>query len=204
MSVLATPESSLLLLINPVQRNLGILHNGLADHVSQQFKWLTAAADEALVPRYFAISRDLEEQGQWLSRPCKKGKPRIFCFEPDRSIWSNVELLSAVQRENRSQLYVCGFWLDDVVSAAVLEAQIYGFDTHVVVDLCLAHDRRKHQSCLERMGSYGIVPIHLRNLLYEWMAKSDDAGRRKQLKRLWQQQKSFDVQGASAPRTGLT
>ena len=37
------------------------------------------------------------------------------------------DLLKAVNTGDRPQLYVCGFWLDDVVAAATIEAQTQAF-----------------------------------------------------------------------------
>ncbi len=109
-----------------------------------------------------------------------------------------------MQKEDREQLFICGFWLDDIVTAAALEAPPLGFNTHVIVDLTLAYNQRRRQRCFDRLNQYGIAPISLQNLLYEWMAKTDDDIRRKELELLWQDQKHFDSRGASAARNGLT
>ncbi len=204
MSVLAMPESSQLLLVNPIPRCLRQLDSNLTDGISEQFRRLSTAADQALVPRYFAVSNVYDEREAWLSTPCEKCKPRVFRFDRDRPVWSNANLLEAMQKEDREQLFICGFWLDDVVTAAALEAQPLGFNTHVIVDLSLAYNRQRRQSSFDRLNQYGIAPIALQNLLYEWMAKTDDDGRRKELELLWQEQKHFDGRGASAARTGLS
>lgn len=204
MSVLAVPDHSQLLLVNPVPRCSHQLERGLARRLSEQFRRLSIAANQALVPRYFAVSQPEDAREAWLSTPCEKNKPRVFPFERDRPVWSNVELLEAMQKEDREQLFICGFWLDDVVTAAALEAQPFGFNTHVIVDLSLAYNRKRRQACFDRLNQYGIVPISLQNLLYEWMAKTDDDNRRRELELLWQEQKHFDRRGASAARTGLS
>ncbi len=204
MPVLAIPENSQLLLVDPVPQYLNQLDRGVAKQVSEQFHSLSEATDQALVPRYFAVSQDTDERDTWLSRPCEQGKARVFRFERDRPVWSNTDMLEAIQKEERELLFICGFWLDDVVAAAALEAQMFGFNTHVIVDLSLAHDYRKRQSSLDRFSQYGIVPIFLQNLLYEWMAKTDDAERRRKLEGLWAQQRFLDRRGASASRIGLS
>ena len=204
MPILAKPESSQLLLIDPVPQSIAQLPKHAATRIAEQFTRLTAAADKALVPRYFAVSQGVDNRDGWLSTPCEKNKLRVFRFEHDRSVWSNPGLLEAVNRENRPQLYICGFWLDDVVTAAALEAHASGFDTHVIVDLSFAHGCLSRRASIDRLTRYDIVPIYLRNLLYEWMARTDDTERRAALREYWQQQRDFDRKGASASRTGLS
>jgi len=204
MSVLAVPENSQLLLVNPIAHCVLQLDGGPSNRISEQFQRLSTAADQALVPRYFAVSEPRDERKAWLSTPCEKRQPRVFRFERDRPVWSNADLLEAMRKEDREQLFICGFWLDDVVTAAALEAQPLGFNTHVIVDLSLAYNRQRRHACFDRLNQYGIAPISLQNLLYEWMAKTDDDGRRRELELLWQEQKRIDRRGASTSRTGLS
>ncbi|MCP4408087.1 MAG: isochorismatase family protein [Gammaproteobacteria bacterium] len=204
MCVLAVPEKSQLLFIDPISQNLDKLGTELAKQTSEQFRRLSAAADLALVPRYFAISAATPGQDNWLSTPCEKNKPRVFQFGRDRPVWSNEDMLDAMRKEDREQLFVCGFWLDDVVTAAALEAQPMGFDTHVVTDLSIAHNQQKRHLSLDRLNQYCIVPIPLQNLLYEWTAKTDDDMRRKELRELWHEQRIFDRECASTSQTGLS
>lgn len=203
MSVLAVPENSQLLLVDPVPQYVDQLGGDLAIQVREQFQRLSQAAEQALVPRYFAVSQASDEREVWLSTPCEKNKLRVFRFGRDRSVWSNSDLLVSMQKEDREQLFICGFWLDDVVTAAALEAQPLGFNTHVIVDLSLACNRDRRQAALDRLNQYRIVPISFQNLVYEWMAKTDDDDRRRELESLWEEQKLFD-RGASASRTGLS
>jgi nicotinamidase-related amidase len=204
MCVLAVPQKSQLLIIDPVSQYLKQLDAEFAKRTSEQFRRLSTAADLALVPRYFAVSAEASGQDTWLSAPCERNKPRVFQFERDRPIWSNKDMLDAMRKEDREQLFVCGFWLDDVVTAAALEAQPLGFNTHVITDLSIAHNQRKRRLSLDRLNQYCIVPIPLQNLLYEWTAKTDDDIRRKELEILWDEQRQFDNQCASASRTGLS
>jgi len=189
MSVLADPENSQLLLVNPVKKYTQKLSSNLSALVPKQFERLSTAADHAHVPRYFAVSQDIDERRDWLSMPCENRKPRVFQFEHNRPVWSNADMLEAMQSEDREQLFICGFWLDDVVIAAALEAQPLGFNTHVIVDLSIAYNRHRCQSSLDRLNQYGIVPISLRSLLFEWMANTDDDARRKELEIIWREEK---------------
>lgn len=192
MSVLADPGNSQLLLINPTPEYISQLDGGISEQILDQFQRLSAVADHAGVPRYFAVSQSTNDQGAWLSIPCKKNKSRVFKFDYGKPIWANAEMLLAMQSEGREQLFVCGFWLDDVVTAAALEAQSLGFNTHVIVDLSLSYNHRTRQPSLDRFNQYGIVPISLQNLLYEWMTKVDNEACRKDLEKFWNEQKFFD------------
>ncbi len=198
MSILAVPEQSQLLLIDPVPQYLRQLDDVLAKQISEQFKRLSLAADHAQVPRYFAISRDIDQREAWLSKPCEQRQPRVFQFERDRPVWSNTNMVLSMQKEDREQLFVCGFWLDDVVMAAALEAQPLGFNTHVIVDLSLSYNVEGRQAALDRLNQYCVAPISFQNLLYEWMAKTEDDDRRGALESLWQDQRLMEQVDTSA------
>jgi len=204
MPVLAVPENSQLLIIDPISQYLHQLDDGLVKQISEQFLRLSMAADLVGVPRYFAISRYYDERKAWLSMPCEKRQPRVFQFERDRPVWSNTDMLNSMQKENREQLFICGFWLDDVVTAAALEAQPIGFNTHVIVDLSLSYNRQRRQPVLDRLNQYCIAPITVQNLIYEWMAKTEDDDRRKDLETLWEEQRSCDQTDTSTERIGLS
>lgn len=204
MSILAVPEHSQLLIIDPIPQYLHQLDDALAKQMSAQFKRLSLAADHAQVPRYFAISRDIDQREAWLSKPCEKRQPRVFQFERDRPAWSNADMVLSMQKEDREQLFICGFWLDDVVMAAALEAQPLGFNTHVIVDLTLSYNVEGRQAALDRLNQYSVAPISFQNLLYEWMAKTEDDDRRGVLESLWQDQRLFENRDTSATRTGLS
>jgi len=186
MNMLAVPEQSQVLLIEPLEEfldHLGTPHSAL---LRRQFAHLSKAADQAGVPRYFAVSGDKVDSAEWLSMPCRMNTPKIYSFENDRSVWSNVDLLESMKATHRERLFICGFWLDDVVTSTALEALTLGFDTHVIVDLTLASDRSKRCSAMDRLNQYTIAPVSLRNLLCEWMIQTEDAEVRSELKLLWE------------------
>lgn len=204
MTTLANPETSQLLLINPVTPCLRQLDSALANRIPTQFDCLSLAAKEAIVPTTFAVSSDFAPRDFWLTKPYEKRTTRVYHYDRDRSIWSNPDLREAINTERRPQLYVCGFWIDDVVTAAAIEAQTYAFDTHIIIDLSPAYSRERWQPFVDRMMQYGVVPILLHTLLYEWMTNADGEGKRQILKALWQQNKKIDQQAVSSSRTGLS
>ncbi|MBO6640383.1 MAG: isochorismatase family protein [Roseitalea sp.] len=198
MSLLAIPENSQLLLIDPVPKYLGEFEDTLSEKIVQQFRLLSLAADAARVPRYFVVSSAGRRRDNWLSTPCEQNKPRVFAVEPGRAVWTNEQLLKAMRQEMRAQLFVCGFWLDDVVSATALEALALGFNAHLITDLTPAMDRANQKPAIDRLNQYGVPPISLRALLYEWAANSNDAVTQKELMLHWEAQKDIERRGASA------
>ena len=192
MSVLANPDDSQLLLIDPVPSCFKRLNENIQTRLKEQFGRLSVGADRARVPRYFAVSGEDEQPETWLSTPCNRTRQRVFRFDRKRAVWANGDLLNSMRAEQREQLFICGFWLDDVVSAAALEAPTFGFNTHVVIDLSPVCDRRYHRVRLDRLNQYTIAPVSLRNLLYEWMTKTEDDVSRSDLELLWKEQIAFE------------
>ena len=197
MAVLANPRDSQLLLIDPVPECFTRLNRTIQTSLKEQFGRLSAAADRALVPRYFAVSGEDEKRETWLSAPCSRGRRRVFHFDRKRAVWASENLLNSMRAEQREQLFICGFWLDDVVSAAALEAPTFGFNTHIVIDLSPVCDRRYHRVRLDRLNQYTIAPVSLRNLLYEWMTKTEDDVSRSDLELLWKEQIAFESRATS-------
>ena len=74
--------------------------------------------------------------------------------------------------------------MDDVVAVAAIEAQTQAFDTHLIVDLSLAYSRECWQPCLDRIKQYGVIPVSLNTLLYEWMTNTDSREDRRSLEAL--------------------
>lgn len=198
MSILAKPTDSLLLIINPAPECFNQLDYSSRMQLSAQFAHLTQAAEEAQIPRYFANTQEGEIDKSWLSKSLQNSKHHVFQCETNRPIWSNDELLNSVKEEQREQLFICGFWLDDVVTATALEALTIGFNTHVIVDLSLASRPTQRQSALDRLNQYTVAPIQLRGLLYEWMAKADNDQMRDELEQIWQKQVRFEDMSLSA------
>lgn len=195
MSALTKPETSQVLLIDPLTGYLEQLEEALATKVARRFEYLVAA-NKVFVPRNHAVSTEVGSADAWLSRPCEKRTSRVFRFDRNRSVWSNGDLASAIKKENRTQLYVCGFWLDDVVAATAIEAQTLAFDTHIITDLSLAYSRERWQPFLDRLMQYGVVPILLHTLLYEWMTNTEDSDKRQALEMLWQKNRRIESKNA--------
>ncbi len=79
--------------------------------------YLVTAADTLDPPRYYALTTDNGVADEWLSGDRKKPAFGQFSYEQDRSVWSNGNLLNVVNTSERSQLYICAFWLGEVIAA---------------------------------------------------------------------------------------
>jgi len=184
MTILASPESSCLLFINPIASNCDDLSKDQSEYMIAQFSALEAASNIIAVPRYFAISGLNQKKQKWLSKPCEKSKPKVFNFSTDSSPWSNLDLVDAIKTEKRERLFICGFWLDNTVSATALDAYVDGYDVHLVSDIAPARNAIQGKSALERLLQIGVVPISTQQLLYEWMTKTPNKSDRENLHQL--------------------
>ncbi|MBO6638462.1 MAG: isochorismatase family protein [Roseitalea sp.] len=195
---MADPSRSQILLIEPVPRQLDALDPSLAHQLSVSFEQLSEAADCVFVPRFFAVTDDDGSRDTWLSKPCERNRSRVFQFRTESTVLSNTKLLDALRKEEREQLFICGFWLDDTVASTALELLMLGFNAHIIIDLSLAYDRAQRGPALDRCNQYGVVPISFLSLLYEWLTHSDNDESRTSLIKLWEAQKDLERRGASA------
>jgi len=78
--------------------------------------------------------------------------------------------VTAIKSENRERLFVCGFWLDASLGTAALEAFVEGFDVHLLVDLSFSRSEIGRADTIHRLTQYGIVPITISQLIFEWMS----------------------------------
>ncbi len=184
MTILASPENSCLLLINPLLGNCDVLSNDQSGYMRTQFLVLEAASNIIGIPRYFSISDEEEKSQKWLSKPCEKSNSKIFDFSEDTTPWSNLRLVEAIKAEKRERLFICGFWLDSTVSATALDAYVDGYDVHLVSDIAPARNAIQGKSALERLLQIGVVPISTQQLLYEWMTKTPNKSDRENLHQL--------------------
>lgn len=204
MTALATPETSQVLIVNPLIQFIDQLTEERMATFQQGVVHLTTAASSASIPCLCAASTGQATIDQALSEPLDSRLVHFFRFDRRHSIWTNEELSNLMNSQNRPQLYICGFWLDDILAAAAIEAQTRAFDTHIITDLSPAHSDTDWHPFFDRIKQYGIVPICLTALLYEWMANTKDTERCATLEALWLKNKLNHHQGASVPRTGLS
>lgn len=184
MTVLANPENSCLLIIDPLMSRCNQLEKEQSKTLREQFSMLDEASNLARVPRYFAISGGRQSQHDWYLQPCKKSRKHVFDFSSDTTPWSNLDLVEAIKAEERERLFVCGFWLENTVSATALDAYVEGFDVHLISDLAPAQNAIQGKAALERLLQIGVIPISAQQMLYEWMTKTPNRTARKCLENL--------------------
>ena len=78
MTILASPESSCLLLINPLLGNCDVLPNDQSEYMRTQFSVLEAASNIIGIPRYSSISDSDGKTQKWLSKPCEESNSKTF------------------------------------------------------------------------------------------------------------------------------
>ena len=175
MAATSVPSASCFLIIDPIVNSINLLPLEIQTNISAKFNILDEAANIVSVPRYYATYEESEwQQDKWLSRPCENAQQKIFPCQPTQAPWQNDELVNAIKSEKRERLFICGFWLDTSVSSAALEAFIEGFDVHLLVDLSFSLFEPSRADTIHRLSQYGVVPITISQLLFEWMSWTQD------------------------------
>ena len=133
------------------------------------------------IPRYFACPAGDMEMGDWFQQPCERSRKRVYDWPDIGTPWSNGDLVTSIHSENRSNLYICGFWLDDAVTFAALNALADGYDTYLLVDVSAARFPETREPAIERLIQAGVVPTTSFQIVSEWMAQAHDTGMRDRL-----------------------
>ncbi|MFK5980694.1 MAG: isochorismatase family protein [Rhizobiaceae bacterium] len=175
MVATSVPETSCLLIVEPTADSLEALPAEIRSKTATKFNSLDEAADLAKVPRYFATyEANKSKRDKWLSHPCENVRQRVFPCLPTQAPWQNDELVTAIKSEKRERLFVCGFWLDASLGSAALEAFVEGFDVHLLVDLSFSKSEIGRADSIHRLTQYGIVPITISQMIFEWMSWTSD------------------------------
>jgi len=183
MVATSVPNTSCLLIVEPTVDSLNALPQEIRSNTLARFDALDKAADLAKVPRYFATyEKDKQKRDNWLSRPCENSRQRVFSCLPTQAPWQNDELVTAIKSEKRERLFVCGFWLDASLGTAALEAFVEGFDVHLLVDLSFSRSEIGRADTIHRLTQYGVVPITISQLIFEWMSWTSDGEAATELK----------------------
>ena len=138
-----------------------------------KFRHLDAAANLVKVRRWFAVFNQSVDES-WLCEPCSKRRNRVYVCDDAKMPWHNHELVEAIKNEERSRLLICGFWLDAGLAATALEALSDGFDVHVITDLTFSRNPENRRTALRRLEQFGVVPITLAEVIFEFMSWSED------------------------------
>ncbi len=138
MAPLLRPDDCCMLLIDPVERNVSSA--GIDDDERQalmsRHALIEKAAQTLHVPKVFAIYGEAEDRRDWIAQPCEPAHPRIFTIGSSGSLWADSGIAVALAKIGRACLVLCGFWLEESVTFAALNALADGFDVYALLDAC--------------------------------------------------------------------
>lgn len=181
MPFLSAPQKSCILLVDPARRHASRTPVDLRESLERGFSLLEEAAQILQIPRYFARPKGDTETNNWFQAPCERNRKRVYSWPEGGTPWSNGDLVTSIHSENRHNLYICGFWLDDAVTFAALNALADGYDTYLLVDISAARFPETREPAIERLIQAGVVPTTSFQIVSEWMAQAHDTGMRDRL-----------------------
>ena len=135
MPFLSAPQKSCVLLVDPARQHASKTPLDFRETLERGFALLEEAAQILQIPRYFARSAEGTEPEDWFQTPCERNRKRVYDWPDGGTPWSNGDLITSIHSENRSNLYIGGFWLDDSVTFAGLNALADGYDTYLLTDV---------------------------------------------------------------------
>ena len=168
MSATITPGESAFLIVEPISANSRLLGSS-GEAAEAKFALLDEIANLATVPRWFAAFYQSKGE-EWLCQPCAKTRNRVFFYDDTTMPWQNGDLATAIKDEGREKLLIGGFWLDAGLGASAIEAFVDGFDVHVITDLSFARDSGTRADTFRRLEQYGILPVTLHQIIFEFMS----------------------------------
>jgi Isochorismatase family len=170
MSPLLRPEDCCILLIDPLQRNVSSAN--IDDNEQQALisrHGLVERAAHALhVPKFFAIYGQADDRSEWIAQPCVAADPRIYSISSSGSLWIGSGIGVALSEMGRACLVLCGFWLEESVTFAALNALADGFDVFVLLDACPSRERDAQNHATNRLLQAGVVPLTTTQMVREW------------------------------------
>ena len=182
--MLSAPEKSCILLIDPSRQHACGVPVGSREILERGFVLLEEAARILLIPRYFAYPAGELQTDEWFQQPCERNCKRVYDWPDGGTPWSNGDLITSIHGENRPNLYIGGFWLDDSVTFAGLNALADGYDTYLLTDVSVARYPETRGPAIERLIQAGVVPTTTLQIASEWMAEAHDTGMRAKLSQL--------------------
>ena len=107
--------------------------------------------------------------------------PTPITFAPAVANWSETPLGQAVAAPGRTQVVLCGLWLDEAMTLLAFNCLAVGFDIHIVIDATAALDIEHVPAAYARLAQAGAVPIATAHVVREWAAQSSSAAAAKAL-----------------------
>lgn len=184
MTFLSAPEKSCILLMDPARRYASRIPLDSHETLERGFAILEKSAQILQIPRYFARPDGHPRSDEWFQTPCERNGKRVYDWPDGGTPWSNGDMVASIHRENRSNLYIGGFWLDDAVTFAGLNALAEGYNTYLLYDVSAARFPETRGPAVDRLIQAGVVPTTTFQIASEWMAKARDSEIRAQLSEL--------------------
>lgn len=103
-----------------------------------------------------------------------RSRPKSYPFEPATAAWAATSLGKAIAETGRSQLVICGYWLEDAVTLLAAHAMRAGLDTYVAIDGCGCLDSSSRGTLQARLTQFNAVVTTTRQIAREWAALSLD------------------------------
>lgn len=182
MAPLLLPEECIILLIDPLRRNIERTDNRDGNHraLANRHALIQKAARVLDVPKFFAVygEPDTADEREWIARPCNRSQLRVYAIRPTGSLWSGSGIGAALAQEGRACLVLCGFWLEGSITFAALNALADGFDVFVLLDACPSCDKRAESAAVDRLLQAGVVPLTTTQMVREWAEDATDESRR--------------------------
>ena len=182
--MLSAPQKSCVLLVDPARRHASRIPLDFRETLERGFALLEEAAQILQIPRYFAHPEGRTESDDWFQTLCGRSRKRVYSWPEGGTAWSNGDLITSIHSENRPNLYIGGFWLDDAVTFAGLNALADGYDTYLLSDVSVARYSETREPAIERLIQAGVVPTTTLQIASEWMAEAHDTGMRAKLSQL--------------------
>ena len=172
-SPLIDPAVCCVLLLAPPEQAYQRLPQQVRSSFEGKVSALTAAAAIADVPVFvWWPGHDRQAAASYLSPGAKY---QHFAGGAQALPWLNSELAAGLDKEDRADLLIGGFWLEYQVLATGLHALATGYDVYLLADIARAQSPRAASSTLQRLMLQGARPALTSHVMHEWfLASADD------------------------------
>jgi hypothetical protein len=163
--LLLNPNTSILLVLDSSAPNASIEAVSIAS-VNQ----LIAAATLVAAPAFVAHSPNRTTHLSNITATYSSASAAPHDFDATAADFSTTSLGQIIAATGRTQLIVCGHWLEADVTLAVLRALAIGYDTFFPVDAAPTYDLQHISIAHMRLVHAGAAPTTTAQILREWSA----------------------------------
>lgn len=105
---------------------------------------------------------------------CARSKGERVEFRPSDVPWEASPVARTIAASMRTQILICGFWLEDAVTLLTLRALRAGIDVYVCVDAIAALREDQKETFYSRLQQHNAVPTTAGQAIREWSALCGD------------------------------